>query len=213
MRDYYLRIEEYPEKIFLVNEFKNSKTWEKLLKEKANKDISVIDYHLQPGLDAEYKNLFKMASDNARSTLKERCLSEYIRNRKIGLRQIQRMLRLNNIPESIECYDISNLHGKNAVGAGVFLKNGIPHKAGYRKYKIKLHNEPNDPAMIFEVLNRRFARISNRELEPPDLILVDGGITQLNAALKAKNDHNLKINIASLAKKKRRNIPPKWKNT
>ena len=200
-RDYYLRIEEYPEKILSANELKSIGLWEEVLSDKANKNISISYHNFRSGFEAEYKNLLKMALDNARSTLKERCLSEYARNRRIGLRQIQRMFKLDKIPESIECYDISNLQGKDAVGAGVFLKNGVPHKAGYRRYRIRLHEEPNDPAMIFEVLSRRFARISSNEVPAPDLVLVDGGVTQLNAALKAKTDHSLKINIASLAKK------------
>ena len=200
LRDHYLKLIEYPEKIFLANELQNIHAWEKILKDRSGKD-TFIGLHVKSNSKTEYSNLLNIASNNARSTLKERCLSEYTRSQRIGLRQIQKMLKLDKLPELIECYDISNLQGKNAVGAGVLLKNGIPHKAGYRKYKVKLYDEPNDPAMIFEVLSRRFARIARGEAQNPDLVLIDGGITQLNAAIKARRDHALRVNIASLAKK------------
>ena len=157
---------------------------------------------------------------NARLTLQERLLSERLRNQKIGLRQIQKMLGLPSLPEFIECYDISNFQGKQAVASGVTLRNGIPYKQGYRKYRIQMENEPNDPAMILETLTRRFERLNNQFKDEksidtskgsvsvvPNLIVIDGGITQLNAALQARDSMLAKqyhhhIPIVSLAKQR-----------
>jgi len=113
----------------------------------------------------------------------------------------------------IEAYDVSNIQGQLATGSMVIFVNGLPDKNFYRKFKIKITGKPNDVAMLKEVLNRRF---KHPEWPFPDLILIDGGIAQLNAALKVKNqprvlikkstsgvDYGIKnrIKIISLAKK------------
>jgi excinuclease ABC subunit C len=153
---------------------------------------------------AEYEkrlSLIQMAQNNARLTLRERILSEKIRNQKFGLRQIQKFLNLVQPPEMIECYDISNIQGTDAVGCGVTIRNGIPYKAGYRRYKINSKNTPDDPAMIYEVLSRRMKAFKEKTADIPDLIVIDGGITQLNAALRARSENHVAVKIVSLAKK------------
>lgn len=101
----------------------------------------------------------------------------------------------------IEAYDISNIQGKEATGSMVTFINGKPDKNFYRRFKIKISGKPNDVAMIKEVLVRRF---KHREWPYPRLILIDGGIAQLNAAANLKSEIlNLKsICIISLAKRK-----------
>jgi len=80
----------------------------------------------------------------------------------------------------VEGYDISNIGGQYAVGSMVVFENGEPSKNQYRKFKIKYsREEPNDPKMMAEILARR---VKHTEWPTPDLIIVDGGITQLNAA-------------------------------
>ena len=80
----------------------------------------------------------------------------------------------------VEGYDISNIGGQYAVGSMVVFENGEPNKNQYRKFKIKYSGtEPNDPKMMAEILARR---VKHTEWPTPDLIIVDGGITQLNAA-------------------------------
>ncbi len=93
-----------------------------------------------------------------------------------------------------ECYDISNIQGKQATGSMVVFVNGKPDKNQYRKFKIRLaaclpagREKPNDIAMLKEVLKRRF---SHPEWPYPDAILVDGGKAQLNAALEIKKLKN-----------------------
>ncbi len=95
----------------------------------------------------------------------------------------------------IEAYDVSNIQGKNATGSLVTFVNGLPDKNFYRRFKIKIAAKPNDVAMIKECLKRRF---KHSEWRLPDLILIDGGKAQLNAASKVIKG---KISLISLAKK------------
>jgi len=95
----------------------------------------------------------------------------------------------------IECYDVSNIQGKFATGSMVVFVDGKPDKNQYRKFKIRMKNEPNDIAMLKEVLERRF---THPEWKYPDTILIDGGKAQLNVAIKTKKD--LDIRVISIAK-------------
>jgi len=94
----------------------------------------------------------------------------------------------------IEAYDISNIQGQQATGSMVTFINSRPDKNLYRLFKIKMENKPNDTAMLKEVLQRR---LKHKEWGLPDLLLIDGGKAQLNAALSVT-----KIPVMALAKKK-----------
>lgn len=100
-------------------------------------------------------------------------------------------------PNRIECYDISNISGKEAVGSMVVAIEGQLKNSEYRKFKIKRKNIPDDFAMMNEVLHRRL----RNDWDMPDLILVDGGKGQVTAALKALDKENLDIPVIGLAKK------------
>jgi excinuclease ABC subunit C len=111
-----------------------------------------------------------------------------------------RLLGFDKNPARIETYDISNIQGSESVGSMVVFKlmpngNYSPDKNEYRKFKIKTVIGINDPAMIAEIISRRF----KNNWKMPDLIVIDGGITQLNAALKAIETN--KIKVLSLAKR------------
>lgn len=93
----------------------------------------------------------------------------------------------------IECYDISNIQGKNAVGSMVVFADGAPDKSQYKKFRIRMKNEPNDIAMLQEVLTRRLA---HPEWGYPEVVLIDGGKAQLNVAIKVKNESTIKNAIA-----------------
>jgi excinuclease ABC subunit C len=111
----------------------------------------------------------------------------------------------------IEGYDISNISGTSAVGSMVVFENGEPNKNEYRKFKIKTIIGPNDVGMLTEMLERRFARsggenheqknMNNEKSWPlPDLILIDGGLGQVNAAYKVMRRHGLKIPMVGMVK-------------
>jgi excinuclease ABC subunit C len=100
------------------------------------------------------------------------------------------LLNTKNPISKIECYDISNIQGKNAVGSMVVFVDGAPAKSHYKKFRIRMKNEPNDIAMLKEVLTRRLA---HPEWGYPQVILIDGGIAQLNVAIKVKGKADIKI--------------------
>lgn len=109
---------------------------------------------------------------------------------------LQKILKTKKNVSRIEGYDISNIQGTSATGSMVVFKNGEPQRSSYRKFKIKKGETPNDTAMIREILSRRF---KHKEWEYPQIIFIDGGKGQLNAAVKEKKNKNIKI--VSLAKK------------
>ena len=96
----------------------------------------------------------------------------------------------------IEAYDISNIQGKMATGSMVVFTDGQPDKSQYRKFKIKIAGKPNDTAMLKEVLKRR---LKHKEWPLSDLILIDGGRAQLNAAKAVVKN---KIKVMAIAKKR-----------
>jgi excinuclease ABC subunit C len=118
------------------------------------------------------------------------------------LERVRLALHLGRIPSAIECFDISNIQGDLAVASLVRFENGKPAKEGYRTYRIKTVEGPNDYAMMYEVLRRRLTRAEEEGWEPPDLILVDGGKGQLNIAHEALTDIGYvdDVDLASIAK-------------
>jgi excinuclease ABC subunit C len=129
-----------------------------------------------------------------------------------GLVELKEILNLPEIPNVIECFDISN-HGTDfAVGSMSRFVDGKPHKSGYRKFKIKTVTGRDDFAMIGEVIKRRYYRLLEEHSELPDLILIDGGKGQLNAAMKSLESLGLKLPCISLAKENEEVYIPKNKN-
>ncbi len=117
-----------------------------------------------------------------------------------GLVELKEILGLPEIPNIIECFDISN-HGEDfAVGSMSRFIDGKPNKSGYRKFKIKTVSGRDDFAMIGEVIKRRYFRLLEENSPLPDLILIDGGKGQLNAAIKSLQSLGLKTSCVSLAK-------------
>jgi len=102
-----------------------------------------------------------------------------------GLERLQQLLRLPERPRIIEGLDIATLHGEASVGALVCFIDGRPYKAGYRRYRIKTVGGVDDYAMIREVIVRRYRYAAAAEELYPDVILIDGGLGQLHAALGA----------------------------
>jgi excinuclease ABC subunit C len=111
--------------------------------------------------------------------------------------KLKKILKLKKKILRIEAYDVSNIQGQEATGSMVTFIKGEPSKDFYRKFKIKISGEPNDVAMLKEIIKRR---LKHKEWTYPDLILVDGGITQFTAA--KSESKNSKIPIMALAKKK-----------
>lgn len=152
---------------------------------------------------AEIRDLINELNKTAKEKINNKKTLNIIKNDLIdGLNEIKEILNLPNIPNIIECFDISNISGRSSVGSMVVAKKGIPSPKYYKRFKIKTIEGIDDPASIGEVIRRRYIRVKKHNLNFPNLIIVDGGITQLRAAsaeLKKLNLHFLPI--IGLAKK------------
>ncbi|HOC32272.1 MAG TPA: excinuclease ABC subunit UvrC, partial [Armatimonadota bacterium] len=152
------------------------------------------------------KRLVELAASNAGYALKEQMgrLAVRLTRAEEAMAALQDALELPGVPHRIECYDISNTQGTGMVGAMVVFEDGESKKSDYRKFKIRTVIGPNDFAAMQETLSRRLA--AAKELRPgferlPDLILVDGGKGQLNAAKEILDREGALIPIAGLAKR------------
>jgi len=119
------------------------------------------------------------------------------------LKTLQDDLNMNEPAYHIECFDNSNIQGTNAVASCVVFKNAKPSKKDYRKFNIKTVEGPDDFASMQEVVHRRYKRMLAEKKELPQLIIIDGGKGQLNAAIKSLEKLNLmdKIKIIGIAKR------------
>lgn len=119
------------------------------------------------------------------------------------LTTIQKDLHLPALPMQIECFDNSNIQGTNPVAACVVFKKGKPSKKDYRRFHIKTVVGPDDFASMREIVTRRYTRLLEEEAPLPQLIIIDGGKGQLNAATEVLRELNLlgKITIVGLAKR------------
>jgi len=117
-----------------------------------------------------------------------------------SLVELQQELALPAIPRVIECSDISNLYGTSVVGSMVQFVNAKPFKSNYRRFKIRTVEGQDDFASMREIVFRRYYRIKKEGGAMPDLIVIDGGPGQLNAALSALGELSLSVSCVSLAK-------------
>jgi excinuclease ABC subunit C len=150
------------------------------------------------------KQLVDIAIENARQGLEQSRIKQQKTVLETALAEIQKELELPVVPTRIEGYDISNIQGAAAVGSMVVFEQGRPKSAHYRRFRIKTVSGANDYAMLQEVLQRRFKRAgdaTNGWAIRPDLVLIDGGKGQLNAARTVMDTAGITtVPIASLAK-------------
>lgn len=119
-----------------------------------------------------------------------------------GLVELQAALNLPSPPRVIECFDISNISGTHSVASMVCSVDGMPQRSRYRRFRIKTVEGADDPASIAEVVRRRYTRVLAEQTPLPDLVLIDGGVTQLAAARRELAALGLeKLPTAGIAKK------------
>ena len=148
----------------------------------------------------ENAQLVKMAAHNAQNSLKDLTAST---DAAIDISvRLQKSLRMDKMPERIECFDNSNISGTEPVAGMVVFENGKPNKSLYRKYKIKTVNKQNDYAYMAEILTRRYGK-GEKSKPYPDLLVVDGGKGHLNIAVSIIKKFKLEKNfgIIGIAKK------------
>ena len=224
LEEHYINVEgvEIPSEILLQFNLPKHNTIEEWLSELRQKKVKLII----PKRNKKFETV-EMVLKNAKLEL-ERILNG-IQDNESAIEDLTQILELTNQPRRIEGYDISHIQGTDPVASQVVFIDGIPSKQDYRKYKIKDPNifigHSDDFASIYEVIYRRFKKWSKFKIDGgdisslqdkkkstlendlltdwPDLIMIDGGKGQLNAALKALTQLDLheEVNICSLAKK------------
>jgi len=155
-------------------------------------------------LRGEKAQMLGMCERNARLLLQELLLQkEKARDYVAGsVKSLQRDLNLATLPNRIEGFDISNIQGTDPVASMVCFVNGKPQRSEYRRFRIRSKSSPDDFAMMREVVGRRYKRQLEEKGVLPDLILIDGGKGQLNAALAALQELGLDgLPVAALAKR------------
>ena len=182
-----------PKEILLPFEIEQKDSLESLLKERSGRKVI-----LRRPKRGEKKDLLPLAANNLKIKFDQSLKKELDQNQL--LEDLKTKLHLNKKPHRMECYDISNISGKNAVGSMVVFIDGQASKENYRKFKIKTLDTPNDYAMLYEVLHRRLVK-SDSKWQQPDLILIDGGKGQLKIAETVLKELGItNIELAGIAK-------------
>lgn len=194
LRQYYARDRFIPGEVLLPLSVEDEALLGEWLSEKKGERVNV--FAPQRG---EKRRLVELARKNAANALQKRVTEKETRD--LLLKELRERLSLKDAPRRVECFDISNLFGTLAVGSMVVFLDGQPDKSGYRRFKVLAPSFPDDYAMMYEVLRRRYAQLNPEEA--PDLLIVDGGKGQLNVALAVLAELDLRrIPAIGLAKEK-----------
>ena len=190
-----------PKEIYIETDIEDMEVFEKLLSQKRGNKVT-----LKVPVKGEKSMLIKMTKKNALEILEKGSLriKKNIDESMEALEELKNILNLDEAPERIEAYDISNIQGVESVGSMVVFEKGIHSKSNYRRFRIKTVEGPNDYKSMEEILERRI----NRGLgdgkqgfnKMPDLILIDGGKGQTNIAEEVINNFGLSIPVCGMIK-------------
>ncbi len=136
-----------------------------------------------PGIDK--KHFLEIATLNAKENLKHHLLSIFTKKKQLEC--IQRTLALSNIPEVMECFDISHTMGEATTASCVVFEKGLPKISKYRQFNIKDIKPGDDYAAINQAVYRRYSGLLKSNKAMPDIVFIDGGLGQLNQAIMVMN--------------------------
>lgn len=193
---YYSGRNSFPREIYLQQEISSAETVAEWLSEMGHRRVHVIT----PKRGDKLKSV-EMAEHNAR----EKAIAAINREeRELRiLEDLKKILALSETPRRIESYDISNTSGSEMVAGMVVFQNGSPLRREYRRFKIKTLRDQDDPRAMREVLLRRFVRYKDGDekfANKPDLILLDGGITQVNAVAALFDEMDIDVPLFGMVK-------------
>jgi len=194
IKQYYIEKPDLPSKIMLQLEIDEKDAIEKLLSEKAGRKVE-----LKSPQKGEKLRFVEMAQNNSKITLENK-----LKDKNSILEELKKTLKLDELPRKIEMYDISNISGEFIVAGMIVAQDGIIKKNLSRRFKIKTIFNQDDPRCMEEVITRR---IKHSIDEPdggfgklPDIIFVDGGITQMKAVRRAIDSYKVEIKLFGLVK-------------
>lgn len=194
LKQYYLNNPNLPNKIMIRTEIEDKEAIEKWLSNEANRKVEI-----KTPQKGEKLRFIEMAENNAEVTLNNKN-----KEKSDILLELKEVLKMDKLPRKIECYDISNLSGTNIVAGMCVMQDGVIKKNLARRFKIKTVYGQDDPKCMAEVIERRLKHSIDKEDlgfgKLPDVIFVDGGITQLRAAKEIVEKLNLDIKIYGMVK-------------
>lgn len=210
IKQFYIGAAYIPKEILIEEDIEDIETIAKWLETKRGSKVNLIVPRRGDKL-----GLIQMVQKNANEMLKQygdRFLRKYRENIK-ALEEIKYILELDDLPNRIEAFDISNISGVESVGSMVVFEKGEAKKSDYRRFKIRTIQTPNDYGSMEEVLKRRFIRgIEEKDLMNkadieikgfsnfPDLIMIDGGKGQVNIVLRVLENLGINIPVCGLVK-------------
>ena len=205
--EYYSSAPSIPPQIVVPRDLGDVSALEEFLSERRGSRVEV-----RAAERGEKRRLQKLAEQNARLALdSEAYQSEQKRLRRVeALEELREALNLESLPIRIECFDISNIQEAEPVGSMVVFQDAVAKKAHYRKFAVRGLERQDDFAAMAQVIERRFARMSDVADEEydegfaavPNLVVIDGGKGQLSAALAAMQRFDLpRVAVISLAKR------------
>ena len=160
--------------------------------------------------EMEYERAAQLRDNiSALSQMGERVRVEAVREEDISsavalsraVTDLQQALGLAAAPHHVECFDVSHFQGRQTVASMVCFKAGAPHRDHYRKFKIRETAGVDDLKSMREAVFRRYRRLKAEGSPLPDLVLIDGGLGQLGAALAALTELKVRVPLAALAKR------------
>ena len=194
LKQYYMDNPNLPNKIMMREEPEDKESIEEWLSNIANHKVEI-----KTPQKGEKLRFVEMAENNADITLKNK-----FEDKNSLLLELKEVLKMDKIPRKIECYDISNISGTNMVAGMCVMQNGIIKKNLSRRFKIKTVYGQDDPRCMEEVIERRLKHSLNGESAGfgnlPDVIFVDGGITQIRAARRVIDKLGVDIKIFGMVK-------------
>ncbi len=200
IKQHYLESGSIPKEIMIEIELEDMEELENMLSKIAGYKVKITIPKI-----GKNKRLLELAKSNAKISLEQYKQKYYYKDdvRNSFLTELKNLLNLDCDIHRIESYDISHISGVDNVASMVCFIDGIKAPDEYRKFKINDIKKADDIACMTEVLTRRFNRYLNCDEKfknKPDLIMMDGGKAQVNAALKVTKDLGLDINICGLVK-------------
>lgn len=194
IKQFYMNRPILPNKIMIKEEIEDKEILEYLLTNQIERKVEI-----KSPQKGEKLRLIELAEKNAKVTLENKEKDKYS-----ILNELKQVLKLEIMPRKIECYDISNLSGTFVVAGMCVMQDGVIKKNLSRRFKIKTVIGQDDPACMKEVIGRRIKHSINSENEAfgklPDVIFVDGGITQMRAAKEAIKEENVDIPVFGMVK-------------
>ena len=201
VKQYYAQATIVPPEVIVGSELEDSETITAWLRQLRGRKVRLI----RPQRGSR-RQLLEVAQENAQFVLESAYPAEEMRRRRLegAAARLAGHLGLEEVPYRLECFDVSNFHGTDAVASMVVFEDGKPRKDQYRRYRIRTVRGADDYAMLKEAMFRRFRPLTHQGAagkRRPDLVVVDGGKGQLNAALEIFDQLALDFPVIGLAKR------------